>query len=275
VARGLAIHPTTGDIYVTGLAGNIPTIKGAQPLSGGGDGDAFVARVASTPTILIQATYLGGSGSDEARSVVVHPSTGDIYVAGSTTSTNFPGAPGGAQAAGGVGFDAFIARLPSTLTSLTQATYLGGTFDDVANALAIHPATGDIYAAGTTNSTNFPGTVGGVQPVNGGGGNGDGSSTLSALTQATYLGGGFEDMIFTLAIHPATDHVFVAGATGSTDLPGTTGGAQPAARGEGGAFVARLTSNLAHVARDLTITKMHGGHFIRRAAPDGHARWPP
>ena len=130
--------------------------------------DAFVARLPSTLTSLTQATYLGGSGIDQASALAIHPTTGDVYVAGFTDSSNFPGTAGGAQPANGGGFDAFVARLPSTLTALTQATYLGGSGDDEAFALAIHPTTGDVYVAGDTASTNFPGTAGGAQPTSGG-----------------------------------------------------------------------------------------------------------
>jgi hypothetical protein len=118
---------------------------------------------------LLQATYLGGSGFDEAAALAIHPTSGDVYVAGDTASTNFPGTTGGAQAANGGGVDAFVARLNSTLTTLTQATYLGGSGTDVAFALAIHPTSGDVYVAGATASTNFPATTGGAQAANGGG----------------------------------------------------------------------------------------------------------
>ena len=70
---------------------------------------------------LLQATYLGGSGTDEALALAIHPTSGDVYVAGLTNSTNFPGTTGGAQAANGGADDAFVARLSSTLTTLTQA----------------------------------------------------------------------------------------------------------------------------------------------------------
>jgi hypothetical protein len=46
---------------------------------------------------ILQATYLGGSGSDEALALAVHPLTGEVYVAGRTTSTHFPNTRGGAQ----------------------------------------------------------------------------------------------------------------------------------------------------------------------------------
>jgi len=76
---------------------------------------------------ILQSTYLGGSGGDEANAVVIHPTTGEIYVAGYTTSTNFPGTAGGASPKIsrflGTG-DAFVARLNKELTQILQFTYL-------------------------------------------------------------------------------------------------------------------------------------------------------
>ena len=67
---------------------------------------------------LLQATYLGGSGTDEALALAIHPTSGDVYVAGDTGSTNFPGTTGGAQAANGGGLDAFVARLTVGLVAV-------------------------------------------------------------------------------------------------------------------------------------------------------------
>jgi hypothetical protein len=91
---------------------------------------------------LLQSTYLGGSGEDYARTLAIHPKTGDVYVAGWTKSLDFPNTSGGARANyGGRYYDAFVARLNKDLTQILQSTYLGGRGNDVANALAIHPTT--------------------------------------------------------------------------------------------------------------------------------------
>jgi len=256
----LAIHPTTGDVYVAGVTDSSPfpgTAGGAQPAFGG-LAEAFVARFPSSLTSLTQATYLGGSGFDDALDLAIHPTTGDVYVAGNTSSSDFPGTAGGAQPAFGGGLvDAFVARFPRSLTSLIQATYLGGSRTDQVSALAIHPATGDVYVAGRTDSSPFPGTAGGVQPAFGGGVF-DGfvarfPSSLTALTQATYLGGSSIDEANFIAIHPATGDVYVAGRTISNPFPGTAGGAQPAFGGGADAFVTRLTFGLALVDPVLSI----------------------
>jgi hypothetical protein len=130
------------------------------------DDDAFVVRLNSTLTQIIQSTYLGGSGADGAYALAIHPQTGDVYVAGITTSKDFPKTKGGAQISYGGLRDAFVARLNSGLTQIIQSTYLGGSLDDGARALAIHPTTGDIYVAGWTESFNFPETTDGAQVVN-------------------------------------------------------------------------------------------------------------
>ena len=89
-------------------------------------------------------------------------------MAGETGSTNFPGTTGGAQPSFGGVSDAFVTRLNSTLTSILQSTYLGGSDYDEALSIAIDSG-GNVYVAGGTGSTNFPGTTGGAQPSSGGG----------------------------------------------------------------------------------------------------------
>lgn len=250
-AFAIAIDPTTGDVYVAGdtLSTNFPGTAGGAQAGSGGSYDAFVARLPASLTTLIQATYLNGSGHATAQALAIHPVTGDVYVAGYTDSTNFPGTAGGAQATYGGGLvDAFVARLTASLATLTQATYLGGSgLVDVAQALAIHPKTGDVYVAGYTDAKDFPGTTGGAQAAFAGLADAFVArlpASLKALTQTTYLGGSSTDEAFALAIHPATGNVYVAGFTFSTDFPGTVGGAQAAAGGNYDAFVARLPASL-------------------------------
>ena len=69
------------------------------------------------------------------------------------------------------------------------------------------------------------------------------TADLGTLDQATYLGGGLTDAVTALAIDGSGNAV-VAGQTGSSDFPGTTGGAQPSFGGGADAFVARLTPDL-------------------------------
>src|SRR5262249_60611908 len=118
---------------------------------------------------LEQATYLGGSGEERAQALALVPTTGDVYVAGTTDSRDFPGTSGGAQSTAPLSVNGFVARLNGSLTSLDQATYFGGSNIDTANALAIAPVTGEVYVAGLSLSRDLPGTSGGAQPALGGG----------------------------------------------------------------------------------------------------------
>ena len=251
-ALAMDIAPTTGDVYVAGLTASVDfpgTDGGAQRLSGG-QIDAFVARLDASLTALEWATYLGGSLDDEATALAIDPTTGDVYVAGFTNSTNFPGTSGGAQSARAPSFDAFVARLNATLTVLEQATYLGGGRSDAATSLALAPRAGgtEVYVAGTTLSADFPGTgLESAQVLLRGTVNAfiaRLNAGLTALHQATYLGGSDLDLATAVAIAPTTGDVYVAGIATSADFPGTSGGAQDATGRGDDAFVAWLNADL-------------------------------
>jgi hypothetical protein len=141
---------------------------------------------------ILQSTYLGGNGFDQAFALAIRSSTGEVYVAGSTDSTDFPHTTNGARASNGGSEDAFVARLNATLTSNPQSTYLGGSGNDVAHPLAI-AGNGEVYVAGNTSSTNFPHTAGGAQASNGGARDAFVARLDATLTkpnfQSTYLGG--------------------------------------------------------------------------------------
>ncbi len=200
---------------------------------------------------------LGGSSEDVIFSIAVSPVNGKVYVYGRTNSPDFPGTAGGAQQRPvSVRQDAFIACLSDDLSSLHQATYLGGTGDDhpeierVGSAMAIHPVDGTVYVAGCTGSNDFPGTAGGAQPGPAVRDQTNGfiarlSADLKNLIQASYLGGKSGMSSATaVAIHPGDGSVYVAGQTWDSQFLGTAGGAQPDAPGKGDGFIVSLTGDL-------------------------------
>ena len=91
----------------------------AYQLRGREYGFALAAYDPTRPLVidpLLQSTFLGGSSQDRARALAIHPATGDVYMAGFTSSTTFPGTTGGAQASNGGGSDdAFVARFTISL----------------------------------------------------------------------------------------------------------------------------------------------------------------
>ncbi len=245
----MAINPVSGDVYVAGAAysADLPGTSGGAQLTTGGSGDGFITRFNAALTQRLQSTYLGGSGADTIYALAIAPGSGDVYAAGSTASTNLPGTSGGAQSASGGVSDGFVARFNAALTQRLQSTYLGGTSDDYIKALSIHPASGEIYVAGDTSSANLPGTSGGAQSALGGGRDGFVTRFNAALTQrlqSSFVGGSFTDYVNALAIHPTSGEVYAAGTTVSTNLPGTTDGAQSAFGGAVDAFVTRFNAAL-------------------------------
>jgi muconolactone delta-isomerase len=268
-AYALAIHPTTGEIYVAGdtESTDFPkTTGGAQAEYGGSInifpfrypyisdliGDAFVAKLSADLTQLLQSTYLGGRNRDTIRAIAIHPTTGEVYVAGYTFSLNFPGTNGGAQAKNSGYYDAFVARLNPDLTRILQSTYLGESESDYAYALAIHPTTGEIYVAGSTEYSELLGFGTGynvfVARLN---------KELTQIFITFYFGGSSDDYVRALAIHPKTGEVYVAGYTYSTDFPKTTGGAQANNSGGSDVFVARLNKELIQLIQSTYL----GGRF--------------
>jgi hypothetical protein len=167
VAWGLTMDPVLGDVIVAGeTSGALEgATNGAQRNFGGGASDVFVTRYDSD-LFLLAATYLGGS-NDETGVVkpAIRPSTGEVIVAGRTTSADFPATSGGAQPAlDGSAQDGFVARLTDDLRTLEQATYVGGSAADGADAVAVRLDSSEVLVAGETASTNFPATAGGAQP---------------------------------------------------------------------------------------------------------------
>jgi hypothetical protein len=250
----IAIHPITGEVYVTGQTDSVEspgTDSTGFPGTAGGaqnEGGIFVARLNPDLTTLGQATYLG-KGCEEAypHAMAIASKSGDVYVAGEARA-NCSGTAGGAQPSNGGRMDVFVARLNANLTALAQATYLGAGGDERAIGVSIQPLTGDMYLTGFTDSSDFPGTAGGVQAESAG--MGDAflarlGGSLTTLKQATYLGGTRSDSASAVAIHPVTGELFVAGVTESLDFPGTAGGPQ-SEYGDGASdgFIARLSPDL-------------------------------
>ena len=234
---------TAGNLYATGQTAspNLPVTSGVLQQSAGGGVDVFVAKYNATGS-LAWMTYLGGSGDDEANGIVVDAS-GSPVVTGGTTSTNFPTAsPYQGTSAGGTR-DMFVSRLSPDGSKLIWSTYLGGSGDDLANAIAIDSG-GNVYVGGTSNSTNFP-SNGGWQASNRGGADGTVTELAAdgSLVFSSYFGGTSADYLNGLAVN-CTAGLVVAGSTQSTNFPSTLGTAPALAYSQGAAigFVAKVAA---------------------------------
>ena len=181
--------------------------------------------------VLVYSTFLGGSLEDEANAVAVDGS-GDAYIAGLTVSSDFPVTGGAVQTTNNKtsnAYTAFVTKLNPQGTAALYSTYLGGSTQDIANAIAVD-GSGNAYVAGETSSTDFPVTTGAYQTTNNTSGNEAGfvtklNATGTALIYSSYLGGSGADAVNGIALDGSGD-AFVTGFAGSADFPVTAGAFQ-------------------------------------------------
>ena len=163
---GIAID-ASGNAYVTGFTGvatYFPTFNPYQAAYGG-NWDAFALKLNATGSALVYSTFIGGSGDDRGFGIAVDAS-GNAYVTGSTTSTNFP-TSNPYQAANAGGSDVFVLKFNAAGSALVYSTYIGGSGDDRGNGIAVD-ANENAYVTGDAASTNFANSNA-YQASNGGG----------------------------------------------------------------------------------------------------------
>jgi len=150
-----------GNLYVAGktTSPDFPTKNAAQASIGGGRGDAFVAKLAPGGSVVLWATFLGGSALDAASTIALDPQ-GNVYVGGTTLSLDFPITT---VAALGHAFVVAYDRDGNVIYS----TVFGGEFYEAVTGLAIDPF-GNAFVAGWTNSKAFSVTPGAFQTKAGG-----------------------------------------------------------------------------------------------------------
>lgn len=268
--RALGVAIDANDVaYVTGWtnSSDFPTTSGAFQTQLAGGQDAFLAKIdpaESGAPSLKYATYLGGSGDDAGNGIaVIAPDF--VYIAGGASSTgnNFPNTNG--TSFGGQS-DAFVAFFKLNQTpALSYATLLGGSGNDVANAIAVDP-NGRAYITGATlaptstpNTNDFPIIPVSGLPANYSGGTYLGDAFVSSLDSfgnliySAYLGGSTaggttgDDEGMDIALD-SSNTAYIVGGTTSTDFP-LKNAQQPTLAGGQDAFIAKVG-----LAADLSVS---------------------
>ena len=254
----IAVDPA-GNAYIGGYAGGsgLPTTPGALRTTGLG---AFVAKVNAAGTGLVYVTLLGSanyppppvspmSNPGNVLYAIAADASGSAYIAGYTSDPNFPATPGSFQPALLTGTwtsinspvgpppDAFVAKIDPAGTAMEWATFLGGSGNDSATAIALDPA-GHVWVAGSTASTDFP-----LFPAGSSGGflaelNPAGQALMYAVPLPSFAFGGTLAIDPAGAIHGATSAGTVFAYTPYQPAPGVLFGAANAAGGNLGNQVA-------------------------------------
>lgn len=252
---GSSTFPTTGTSYQPLYAGGPSTPGNGYTFSNGSD--LFITKLSPDGSSLVSSTFLGGSGAD-GISVTIHPNYGDkfrgdilispqgnVLIASTTRSLDFPVSPGAGQSSLAGPQDAVVASLSNDLTQLNWGSYLGGWDDDVGYGLAVIGNT--VYLAGAVMQPPATFPSGGFQNSHGGGLDGFILSMDLATgnwLNGTYLGTPNSDLCYFIS----SDRFGNVYATGQTwgSMPVTPGKyCHPPGMSQGsGAFFWKLSGDL-------------------------------
>ncbi len=190
-------------------------VPGAFQPALSGANDMFAAHF-DTNGLLEWASYCGGTANDFGRGNC-SDATGNFYMTGLVASTNFPVVAGYDMTYNGGSYDAVVVKISPTGV-LLWATYLGGSSqDDILGCGA--DASGNVYIAGYTQSSNFPVVAGFDMSYSG---STDGFickfNSAGALGWSTFAGGNASDAMRD-CVADSSGNIYVVGYTQSTDFP--------------------------------------------------------
>ena len=242
-----------GIAYMTGttnstdfpMAGNSLQTLGPATVT-----EAFVAVIDPSQygqVSLVYSTFLGGQTGAQSGNAIAVDGNGNIYVAGTTASSDFP-VTASAYALVLYGpSDAFLTEFSeSNSTAPIYSTYLGGENDDDGRTMVLAP-NGQVYMGISTDGLLFPLAGYSYNPNNAGGYDiaiallDTTQSGVASLVYSTYLGGVGNDAVrgFTL---DSSGNLVVTGYTLSPNFPVTADAMQHAYGGDGDAFVAIMNA---------------------------------
>jgi hypothetical protein len=222
---------------------------------------------------LSYATFLGGGAAEGCRAVLTAPRSGcpaiavdaafNMYVAGTTTSTDFPLSATPYQGTNKGAADVFVTKFDITGSTIVFSTYLGGSGNDSTAGVAVDAATNVYVAGNTASNTDFP-TVATNAPQIGpmSANNHSFASELSAdgatLIYSTYLGGTGVDTATGLALD-FHGKMYLTGTTNSGDFPISATALQPLPKAPSQFFITKLDPMAADPTASLAYSTYLGG----------------
>ena len=221
----LCMAEASGKINLIGFTSSTVDIAttGAHQSTFGGGWDAFLVKFDASGTRL-WGTYYGGS-SDEYGYSCMPDVSGNVYLSGKTKSSTGIASTVAHQTTNGGGTDAFLVKFDASGTRL-WGTYYGGTSDEDGRSCTID-ATGNVYLAGGTLSSNAIATSGAHQTTAGG----SNDAYLAKFDVSgnrlwgTYYGGSGEDYL-ACCVTDLNNNVFITGKTNSNSAIATIGAYQ-------------------------------------------------
>ncbi|MEX1000569.1 MAG: gliding motility-associated C-terminal domain-containing protein [Crocinitomicaceae bacterium] len=251
--------------------------------------DIFVSKFSEDGTALLGSTYVGGTANDginyrigggtynsvaaydslttnygdQFRGEIMLDSANNIYIASSTRSTDFPVANSFQNTIGGKQ-DGVVFKLAADFNSLLWSSFYGGSENDAAYSVKVDSSY-NVLVAGSTCSSDLPGTTGGLNTVYQGGKT-DGFVVKivpdgSTLTQASYIGTASYDQVIFVEID-RWDNVYLVGQSNG-GMPVVNA---PYANANSGQFIMKLTPDLTSIVYSTVFGSGSGSFDISPSA---------
>ncbi len=281
-----ATYDDDGNIYTGGrcYGTGFPVTPGSLQLNfGGGTADISISKFNPDGSNLIWATYLGGTGFDVVQSMIVG-FQGELFLFGTTSSTNFPVSTNAFQTGFAGQYDIFVTHLSENGDAIIGSTYIGGFGEDGLNSFVANY--GDSYRGeiiideannpvivSCSKSNNFPVSANAYSTSHSG--NHDAvifkiNPELSTLIFSTYLGSSNDDIGLGIRINTNGNLVF-CGNTSSPDFPSTINSFNPLyLGGSSDGFICILDSNASQLLASgfIGTSEMDGAYLIDLDAND-------
>jgi gliding motility-associated-like protein len=262
------LFPTTSNAVQTQFNGGM-SVNTDEGLNFTAGTDFFILKLNETGSSLLGSTFFGGSNNDginlggtdknygdSFRGDITLDDAGNVYIAGTTNSSNFPRVNASQQVYGGVQ-DAVFAKFNTNLTTVLWSTYYGGSNYDAGYSIQVNDL-GEVYACGGTLSSNLQTPGGNSTSLNG---DVDGfivrmNGNNSSIINATYVGTNLYDQTYFVQIDDENS-IYVYGQTSGpmTITPGLFG--IPTA----GQFIRKYSSNLNQVTWTTKIGGPNNNNF--------------
>lgn len=158
--RGDIITDAANNVYISSVTASpdFPVTRGVDTTYNGGRSDAILVKLNESLSEMVWGTFLGGSNTD-ASHTLKFDKAGNIFLAGGTSSIDFPVTAGSYRSSLTGGVDGWIAHIKSSGDSIIHATFTGTPDYDQIYFLDLNEA-GEVFVYGQTSSTGFPVTAG-------------------------------------------------------------------------------------------------------------------
>lgn len=263
-------YPISANAFSNVMQAGAGTTWGGYGFNYSSGCDIVVTKLNAAGTGIIGSTYVGGAGNDGLnegsllhynygdafRGEVINGLNGDIIFTSTTSSFNFPVTANAPQSSLNGPSDAVLVQLNSDLSNILFATYLGGSDRETGNSVQLN-STGEMYVAGGTLSSDFPGTTGGFHDSYQGG-NADGyvarfSANGSNLLNASYIGTSNYDQNYFVQTDQ-DDDVYMIGQTNGNYPVSNANFSNP----NSGQYIQKLSPDLSTSLLSTTIGRSNG-----------------